>query len=236
MRKRTLSFIAIAIALFIAAWNLPLTYYIGVDGVVMEKKIPSYAKICGFLYRDWMYKDIVHDIVRGDKEDDMAKVLAILHWVNTNIISTIPDGIKVVDDHPLNIIIRRYGTKEQLEDIFTILCSYAGFKSGMGKCYSADKKSRIVLSFVRVGSRWAIFSAAENKYFLNNAGQIGSVEDYLCGKIIIPDGSKDAYYKEYLDDVRDVDFAMFTRPEEQKPIGRCVAMAKKYFKQTDKGW
>src|SRR3989338_4799917 len=107
MKKRLLITV-IAILAAAAVWNFPVTYRMGIDGNLYVKKIPLYAKASGFLYRDWMYKDIVKEIVR-DAGTDEEKVMAIFRWTVENVKRGIPPGMKVFDDHPLNIIIRQYG-------------------------------------------------------------------------------------------------------------------------------
>lgn len=223
-RKRVISFILIALAAMVI-WNYPLTYHVGIDGVVIEQKIPLYAKACGYLYRDWMYRDIVRGIV-GVEKDPVKNALAIMKWVNNNIIRGVPEGIKTVDDHPLNIIIRSYGSDDQLQDIFTILCSYAGMKAGMAKCFNSDKTSFMVFSLVRSGGRWLIFDAIENKRFLNKEGGIASVEDYARGDLVISGGDKERY-GEFLDYLKHIDTSSFTRAEEQMPLKRIPAGIKK---------
>jgi len=223
---KTIFFIVLAVI----AWNYPLKYRIGVNGVLFDKKIPAYAKLSGFLYRDWAYKDIVRDIIKDKKEDDVRKILDILRWVNENVNNPVPTNIKVMDDHPLNIIIRQYGTQDQVEDIFTILCSYAGMDAGMSKCYSHDRTRRIILSFVRVKDEWLIFEAKSSKHFLNKKGGIGSVGDYLKGEMVLS-GEDKAIYAEFLDDLKNINFSDFTRAEEQMPLKRFPAKFRKLFQK-----
>ena len=223
-RKSVIRFIVIALAA-VAVWNFPLTYHIGIDSVVSEHKIPFYAKACGFLYRDWVYRDIVRDII-GAEKDPVKKALVIMNWVSSNIMRGVPKGIKTVDDHPLNIIIRRYGSDDQIQDIFTILCSYAGMKSGMAKCFNSDKTSFMVFSLVMAGDRWLIFDAIANKYFLNRKGGIADIEDYAKGDLVISEKDRELY-GEYLEYLKHIDTSNFTRAEEQMPFRRIPASIKK---------
>lgn len=228
MNRKRWIWSAVSIIILIAIWNWPLGYRVGVGGVLSEKKIPFYAKACGYLYRDWMYKDIVRDLAI-DKKDDNDKILAILRWTRENIRSGIPKGLKVVDDHPLNIIIRQYGSGDQLNDVFTILCSYAGMKAGIVKCYNPEKTRFVYISLVRSNSRWLIFDVAGNKYFLNKDGAIASVDDYSKGDLVMPE--KDAaYYNEFLPGLKDVDVLNMTRADEQMPLRRIPAEFRKILK------
>jgi len=232
MKRRAAAYV-VFLLLVAVIWNLPVSYRIGVDGEIFNKTIPLYAKACGFLYRDRMYKDIVREIVRGEK-DETKKTLSIFRWVVDNVHSGIPDGLKLVDDHPLNIIIRQYGSGGQLEDIFTILCGYAGMKAGMKKCYNNAHSSYIVLSFVRVNSRWLIFDVSGNKYFFNRSGEIGSVEDYYGGELVMSDAQR-AKYSEFLDDSKGIGLKSFLRVEEQMPFKRTQAGIKRLFIKKDVG-
>lgn len=228
MNKKRLAYTVAFILIWICIWNYPSEYRIGINGKLFEKNIPLYAKMCGFLYRDWMYKDIVRDIV-GKERDDDKKVLAILRWTNENINPRIPPGFKIVDDHPLNIIIRQYGAKDQIQDIFTILCSYAGMRGTRRICYSLDKKRSMWFCFIRTDGRWTIFDVVKSKYFLNKRGEIGGVEDYINGDLILSDQDIDTYGP-FLSDLKNVDFSSFTRPDEQMPFRRLPIQFKKIFK------
>lgn len=230
MKKRLL-LIILTVLIITAGWNAPLTYHVGVGGVVYEKKIPLYAKACGFLYRDWMYKDIVRGIVEGKNTDD-GKAIAILRWTAANIRRGVHAGFNVMDDHPLNIIIRQYGADDQLEDVFTILCSYAGMYGGMEKCYNEQKTKFVILSFIKVGGgRWLIFDVSKNRYFLNISGRIASVDDYLSGKLLLSaDDKRD--YGEFLGYIKMINFSAFTRAWEQMPLWRIPAEFKKILIQN----
>jgi hypothetical protein len=221
---RTSAVILIAIAI----WNYPCHYRMGINGEVSEKEIPLYAKACGFLYRDWAYKDIVRNILATGAKSDTEKAVAILKWTHENVTGRIPEGIKVVDDHPLNIIIRQYGTGDQIEDVFTILCSYAGMRAGMAKCYDKERTAFKIFSVVQIDGRWLIFIAGENMYFLNKEGRIGSVEDYLNGDIVLSDEAR-AEYSMFLDGLKDARLSSLTRADEQMPLRRIPTELKKAF-------
>lgn len=226
-KKKILLITTLAVIIAVTAWNYPMTYHVGVDGKVYEKKIPFYAKACGFLYRDWAYKDLVREII-GREGDESKKVLAILDWADKNIMRRIPAGLKALDDHPLNIIIRQYGAADQVEDVFTILCSYAGMEAGWDKCYNAERSKSLILSFVKVDGRCLIFDASRNKYFVNRRGKIASVDDCVRGNIMLSDEDA-ALYREYLDNIKDTRGEYSTRPDEQKPLRRIIFELKNLF-------
>lgn len=212
-------------AVVIAVLNIPLTTRYGVDGIQHVKKIPLYAKACGFLYRDWAYRDIVKDIVKGER-DETKRALAILDWVNSNIMFGVPKGVRLVDDHPLNIIIRQYGGGDQLEDVFTILCAYAGMKSGMARCYEPGTDSYIMLSFVEADGRWLVFNAKHGRYFINADKGVASIGDILDNKVTLSDEDVKTYSR-FFAGLKNVDTSSFTRAQEQMPLKRIPAKIKK---------
>lgn len=67
--------------------------------------------------------------------NDKDKAMAIFNWIASNIKKQ-PDELPVMDDHPLNIIIRGYGTRDQFEDIFTILCTYVNLPAFRQRVYA----------------------------------------------------------------------------------------------------
>ncbi len=208
--------------------NIPLTTRYGINGALYTKSIPLYAKAGAFFYRDWMYKDIVRDIV-GEKKDDVEKALAILTWVNKNIRYGVPQGCKSIDDHPLNIIIRQYGEKDQIEDVFTILCSYARMEAFRKKCYSPDTKQHTILSLVKADGRWLVFDATRGKYFLNKDGHVASIDDYLKNRVVLPEEDS-VYYGDIFKGLVNIDLAHSPRAEEQMPIKRVAIQLKKILK------
>lgn len=226
--KTAIKYLFIA-ALTAAVLTMPTTMRYGVDGVQYIKKIPLYAKACGFIYRDWAYRDITKSIVK-DEKDGAKKALLILEWVNSNIKPEVPEGFKIVDDHPLNIITRQYGCDDQLEDVFTILCSYAGMRAGMARCYRPDSNNYITLSFVEVDGRWLVFDAERNRYFLNTDNRIADIGDILNKKISLKGGDRD-YYSGYFPGLKDVKASSFTRAEEQMPLRRLKAEIGRLFKR-----
>ena len=68
--KKILLYTAL-IAGVLSIFNFPVTTHQGIDGVVEVKKIPLYAKVCGFLYRDYQYRALADSLtagIAGDRE------------------------------------------------------------------------------------------------------------------------------------------------------------------------
>src|SRR3989338_4091547 len=101
MRKKISLYIVSLVALSLVL-NFPLKTRQGVNGVVETKKIALYAKACGYLYRDYQYKSLSGDIVKGVK-GDVERVMAIYNWTVNNIKKS-PKGFQIVDDHIWDII------------------------------------------------------------------------------------------------------------------------------------
>jgi hypothetical protein len=200
--KKILIIAAIALIAANGICNYPVTYTVNVGGKQVEKRMPLYVKAGGFYYRNWMYKDLVREIV-GREDDAANKVLAILSWTNKNITVGTPKGAREAVDYPLDVITRRYGTEEQIEDVFTTLCSYAGLSAGYDTCYNSDRSKGIILSFVKIDGRWLMFDASIGKHFVNKQGKVASVSDSINGNIALSD-KEAAVYKEYLDSIKNI--------------------------------
>ena len=95
----------------IATANWPVTTRWGVNYHWTSAKIPLYEKVVNFLSRDRQTRRIAHEIVRGAATDD-ERLVKIFAWVQEHV-QPVPDGFPVVDDHPLNILIRGYGAGDQ---------------------------------------------------------------------------------------------------------------------------
>ena len=153
-----------------------VTYTKGIDFEVKEYKIPLYLKIYSFLDRHFHYKYLAQTITDSLNSDE-EKIISIFNWVQKNIKQQ-PKGLAIVDDHPLNIIIRGYGADDQFEDVFTLLCNYAGISAYMAVLTSTASDNKITLSFVFYKEKWRVFYAAQNLMFYIK-GEWASFEDLL---------------------------------------------------------
>jgi hypothetical protein len=194
----------------------PLTEEGTINGEQYVKKVPLYVKACGLIYRGWMYRDLAREITEK-KTGDLDKTIAIFDWVSNNIVPDVPAGLKVVDDYSYNAVIRQYGTREQVNEVFAILCLTSGIQAGWDRCYNADKSESVIFAFALVGGRWLIFDVVRHKYFLNRQGGIMSVHDYLRDDAALS-ASDAVAYKEYLDDIKDM-YGEISQ-EVERPLGR----------------
>ena len=140
-------------------------------------KIPLYIKAAGFINRDYWYRYIVENLTENLKTD-REKAVAIFDWTLKNI-HNVPKGFDIVDDHILNIIIRRYGTLDQKVDVFTTICFYSGIDAFWDFCYDDVNNIVYPLSFVKLDGRWHIFDCNVGKYFETNSTGDIDIEDAL---------------------------------------------------------
>jgi len=120
----------------------------GVSFQVSTLHIPCYMKAIDFLHRHYQYQLIAERITHGLKSDQ-ERVLAVFNWTRQNIRTT-PKGWPIMDDHVLNIIIRGHGVEDQMADVLTTLCAYAGVPA-----YWRYVRS-LTVSYVKVGGHWAV--------------------------------------------------------------------------------
>lgn len=231
MKKTYVIALAVAImSIFIIfILNVSVSTKQGVNYSVHEIKLPLYLKILDFVDRHCNYKNLVSNII-GDTKDENAKIVKIFNWINSNMRKN-PKDLPVIDDHPLNILIRGYGVADQFEDIFTILCTYAGSQAffKMFKNYSGEV---YFISFVEINRKWCPLSAFAGVY-PNKNGAIASLDDILLDrKLLAPFESNLNNFdlNSFLKEIMIMDFKMWSlRAKGQSPIGRVACLIKNMF-------
>ena len=188
--------------------NVPVTTRQGINGKITVKLIPLYVKTCGFLYRDYQYKALSSRIT-NNIEDDTGKIIAIYNWTVMNIKEP-PKGFKIVDNHIWNIVIRGYGTADQMADVFTTLASYVGYEAFWKDTYADKTPGRLILSFVKIKNEWYVFDILNKKSFMDEK-ELAAPAPYG-----LP-------YREYLSTIDERVFnKRIRRPDEQKIFPRIV--------------
>lgn len=190
----------------------------GADQRVMVRAVPLYAKAVAFVHRHVEYRLLAREITAGLRSDP-ERVRAVFEWTRRNIRKT-PDGWPVIDDHVLHIIIRGYGVADQMADVFTTLATYAGMPAFW-------RGGAVVLSFVRVDGRWAVFDVANGLVFTDSSGTFIDADELIRQPALVqavaasltPRGKPYSWYLERL--------APFTvpaalRPELQMPLPRFL--------------
>lgn len=171
-KRVSFRFVAGTILVALLAW--PATTRQGVNFKVTEKRLPAIIKGMDFLVRDYEYRHLAAEITRGCATEE-SKAEALLQWTHEHI-RPVPPGWPVVDDHITHIIIRGYGTKDQVADVFTTLATYAGIRSFWRVSRGREGSRPRVLSFLRMGGQWTVWDVAEGIAIRDTAGHLMSVQ------------------------------------------------------------
>ena len=154
---------------------LPTTTRKGVNYRVTALTIPAYIKTLDFLQRHYQYQLLVTRICAATTSDtDCA--LALFEWIHTNV-RPMPQGWPIIDDHPLHIIIRGYGTSDQAADIFSILAVYAGMPAFF-RSLTPDGQL-LDLAFVRLAGRWVPFDVRNHVAFRSRNGALAGIDELV---------------------------------------------------------
>lgn len=239
-RSKIILVIIIFLGIFFTTLNLPVITKQGVNYVVKEIKIPLYVKISEFVVRDYYYSKTANEII-DSRMSDKAKVIELFFWTFNNIQKDIPENWRIVDDHVWNIIIRGYGTDDQVSDVFTTLCNYVDLPAFWITQFSKEKDKKIVISFVKVSNKWKMFDPYRGIYFLNKNQEIADMHDIICNfeNLTIQKIGLNFPEKSYFDCLNNLkpikDFGML-RGRKHMPFARLVFEIKKkiisFFKKT----
>lgn len=178
-RRRWL-LLAATLLLLAGGWAvlmMPTTTRQGVDYRVTAYTIPAYVKALDFVQRHYQYRLMVSRIC-GGRLSEIDCTMAIFDWTHEHIPQT-PSGWPVVDDHPLNIIIRGHGTSDQIADAFVTLTDYAGVPAFLKFVKEPAKGQTLVLSFAHLNGKWAVFDAANHLVFRRRDGTMANVEELV---------------------------------------------------------
>ena len=160
----------LAIAAFSALWWAPATTKQGVNFKVRTVQIPLAVKAMDFLVRDWKYRSAAAEIASAYQTTD-ERILSIYEWTRANIRPQ-PENWPVIDDHILHIMIRGYGTSDQMADVFTTLCAYAGVPAYWRLVRASPDKGAWVLSFARTARGWTVLDVRNGIVFREESGAL----------------------------------------------------------------
>ena len=229
MKKAYLIALLTAIMFISAAFvlNRSVSTKQGINYQVHQIRLPLYLKILDFVDRHYNYKNLVFNII-GNTKDDNDKTIKIFDWITFHVQKN-PRELPIIDDHPLNILIRGYGVSDQFEDIFTILCTYARLQA-FSKMFKNSSGEAYFISFIRIKGRWCPLSAFANVYPVKNE-IIASVDDILVDSELLipfesnlPNFERDSFLKE----IRSMDFDIWSsRIKGQSPVGRAACFIRK---------
>lgn len=168
----------------VAVANLPVTTRQGINYEVSTHRLPLYVKGIEFLDRHVQYRQIAGEVTRGLATDE-ARMLAVYDWTVRNLRPT-PDDWLVVDDHILNIVIRRHGTRDQFADVFATIATYGGVPAFWQKTRARGTGDGVILSFARVDGRWVVLDVANHFVFRNGFGRLATAEDLAAHPELLP--------------------------------------------------
>ena len=171
----TLAAMLLLVAGSCAILLLPTTTLQGVNYRVTARRIPAYVKTIDFLQRHYQYRILTARICTGNTSDADC-VLDIFEWTHTNVRPT-PAGWPVVDDHPLNIVIRGYGKGDQMADVFATLTVYAGVPAFFNFIKEPSQGAVLPLAFVNLDGRWIPFDVENHIAFRDRNGGLAGVEE-----------------------------------------------------------
>ncbi len=215
-----------AVVLMGVLLNREVTTRQGIDYCWRTRTIPLYLKLIDFYSRHFNYQYLAGGIcARAGSAQE--KVLAVLNWSHANIRHT-PPGFPVVDDHVWNIIIRGYGEDDQINDVFCVLCNYAGgLRAFMAPVASAVRPDRrIILSFVRMNGQWTAVDACRGVYFVNTDGGLATLDEMKKGQWMIRNvvsvPALREEYEEYIAGLPETGDVRLTRQTLQSPLNRFL--------------
>lgn len=227
---KILVFGAIVLAVIMGILNIEVTTRQGVNFEWHSIKLPLYLKILDFYDRHYNYMLLVKKMTSDSKTEEQ-KVMKIFEWTYANI-KIKPQGYPVIDDHVWHIIVRGYGSDDQLQDVFTTLCNYTNLNAFFYDIYPEGAKVSKPLSFVKLGDKWTIFDAYNGVYFLNGRGQIADINDLSRGDWKVVSIKKNEIvddYNRYFNKLNSVNFEKWrlSRGAIQSPLRRFIYFIKK---------
>lgn len=227
-QRKKVSFIVICLSAALLL-NLPVASKQGINYAIKTVRMPLYIKIIEFLDRDYHYKELVKKICPRSSSDE-DKTLALFKWTHQNIKTDIPEAWPIVDDHVWSIIVRGYGAKDQLSDVFTVLCNYAGVDAYFVWAYPESGGKKMPFSFVKIDEKWALFDPYYGSYFKNKNGGIAGIEEIRAGgdwSIESLNGRAGVDYAAYFKNLPSVTDRRLGRSNIQSPVNRLFFEMKK---------
>ena len=190
----------------------------GVNFEVTMYRMPPYLKAMDFINRDLHYQALARRMTQGKRTDE-ERALAVLAWTREHVRMN-PPGLPTVDDHVWNIIIRGYGLEDQMADVFTTLCTYAGVPAWWRLMRAANGHDWVVLSFARLDGKWALVDVGSGFILRDEQGAIADLGALYAdparmkqvAEIRTRDGST---YRRYLEGIQPFEAPKPLRAEKQ---------------------
>lgn len=173
--NRKITIILFLIIIFLITFfilNKETTRKIAINYKTIEYKIPTYLKLFDFFDRHFAYKYLVKNLSLKDSSIE-DKIYKTTLWVNLNI-KKVPEGVDVVDYHPLTIVKRRLGVQDQFNDILSVLLVYQDIDSFFIKKF---KNISHPLTFFKIDDYWSVIDPYHGFFFINENQTFASIEE-----------------------------------------------------------
>lgn len=177
MSRRRVAFVCamvLAAGLWAAA-HVPSTIRQGVNFQQHTITEPLFLKALDFIDRHQHYRLLARDITQGAGNDE-ERMLRLFQWAHEHI-RPVPHGLPIMDDHIWHIIIRGYGTADQVNDVFTTLCVYAGLPAFWQWVSVGGRATQFAVSLVKLKGQWVVVDPFHQRLFRRPDGALASIED-----------------------------------------------------------
>ena len=164
--------IALLISILIGL-NKTSSQFIGINYKVTEYEIPLYLKLYDFYGRHLNYGYLVSKITKNINDDE-DKVINLSKWVYKNI-QKIPQEVEIIDSHPITILERRLGVRDQFSDLLSVLIVYAGIDSFFWINNNDELKS--ALTYFNLNGEWSLVDPYYGIIFLNLQGELATISE-----------------------------------------------------------
>ena len=229
--------IAVVLSCAIAVLQMPVSTRQGWNYVVSRQTIPLYLKAARFVMRDLESRYLVAELTRG-VTDPEQKALRLLAWVRTAVHAGVPPELTVVDDHPWSIIIRGYGSADQLADVLATLCAYAGVPGAVVPVNDPETRVRHDLVLVKLRDGWCPLDPYYGPVIRRADGHLATQADLRRDPSLVRraapgvtrSGVEYATWYETVPDAPVNDLA--ARPSRQMPLRRLLEL----FRRGVGGW
>ena len=153
--------------------NKTSSQFIGINYKVTEYEIPLYLKLYDFYGRHLNYGYLVSKITKNINDDE-DKVINLSKWVYKNI-QKIPQEVEIIDSHPITILERRLGVRDQFSDLLSVLIVYAGIDSFFWINNNDELKS--ALTYFNLNGDWSLVDPYYGIIFLNLQGELATISE-----------------------------------------------------------
>lgn len=190
MSRRRIVFVC-ATALAAGIWvvdHVPSTIRQGINFQQHTITEPLFLKALDFIDRHHHYRLLARDITQGARSDE-ERMLRLFQWTHEHI-RPVPESLPIVDDHIWHIIVRGYGTNDQVNDVFTTLCVYAGLPAFWQWLSAGSPAQKFAVSFVKLQNRWVVVDPSHQRVFRRPDGTWAGPEDLRADPALVSRGTK----------------------------------------------